>query len=134
MKRANVNGPFFVSIGSPAQLELFLELNPTIQRNQLLVDPSADHAAYAALNLRRDFSAGEGVKLKSPDNLDWIAYLSNIVNLSPKPAREGAFPDGVKKQGGTFVLKGDEKVLFVSADRIPGDDPTVNEVLQVVDA
>lgn len=133
MNLAGVEGPFFVSIGQPAQLDKFLDLNPTVPRDRAFVDPSGDQDGYASLNLRTDFSAGEGVQLKTP-SLDWIAYLSNVVALVPKPKREGEFPEGTKKQGGTFVLQGEEKIIFASADRIPGDEPSVNEVLRAVGA
>mmetsp|Transcript_393 Transcript_393/g.1193 ORF Transcript_393/g.1193 Transcript_393/m.1193 type:complete len:135 (+) Transcript_393:230-634(+) len=134
MSRAGVLGPFFVSIGTPAQLARFLELNPTVPPERTFVDPSPSQRSYAALNLRPDFAAGEGVRLRPPANVDWAAYLGSVLELSPKPELEGEFPEGVKKQGGTFVLQGDERVIFASADRLPGDEPSVNEVLRVIGA
>mmetsp|Transcript_51 Transcript_51/g.117 ORF Transcript_51/g.117 Transcript_51/m.117 type:complete len:104 (+) Transcript_51:185-496(+) len=98
-----------------------------VPQRQAFVDASVDQQAYAALNLRSTFS--EGAQLRPPADVDWISYFANIMELTPKPAREGEFPVGVTKQGGTFVLQGD-RVLFASADRIPGDEPSVAEVLR----
>jgi len=124
-----VGGPFFVSIGSSAQLSKFLELNQTVPQGQTFVDASVDQQAYAALNLRSDYA--EGAQLRPPADVDWISYIANFTELTPKPASEGEFPVGVKKQGGTFILQGD-RVLFASADRIPGDEPSVAEVLRTL--
>jgi len=141
MERAEVAGPFFVSMGKPEQLTEFLNKNPTVPRDQAFVDTSEKQDAYAALNFRPDFeggkeldSNGNTVGLKTLNRVDWMGYLGSVAGLSPKPAEGEQFPEGVKKQGGTFVLQGRDKIAFASADRIPGDDPAVNVVLRSIGA
>jgi hypothetical protein len=42
----------------------------------------------------------------------------------------GEVPEGVLRLGGTFVVKGD-KVLYQWNDRLPGDHPDIQEVLEI---
>mmetsp|Transcript_125963 Transcript_125963/g.268751 ORF Transcript_125963/g.268751 Transcript_125963/m.268751 type:complete len:134 (+) Transcript_125963:1090-1491(+) len=133
MSDAGVAGPWFVSVGGPTQLTRFLELNPTVSRDRTFVDPSKDVAGYKSLGLRPDFSGGEGVRIGPPEGIDWLSYLGNVTAVSPQIENNQDLGK-VTQQGGTFILEGEDKVLFASADRLPGDEPRVNDVLRAVGA
>mmetsp|Transcript_35596 Transcript_35596/g.83212 ORF Transcript_35596/g.83212 Transcript_35596/m.83212 type:complete len:136 (+) Transcript_35596:1555-1962(+) len=130
MKAAGVAGPFFVSIGSAEKLTKFLDLNPVVPRDMAFVDSSPQQDGYASVKLRPMFT--EGAKTFKADKLkdfDWGTYLSNVSDVAPVDPKSTEFPVGVVKQGGTFVLQGAERILFASADRLPGDEPEVDQVL-----
>lgn len=87
----------------------------------LLGDDQAQ-GAEAAKNLRPpDFGMGE-----------WFRYLTNVIKLSPVPTdgslKFGDVPEGVKRLGGTFVIKGG-KVSAAWEDPLPGSYPVPSEVL-----
>jgi len=109
------------------------------------VDNSENYAAYKNMNfgsLDTPPPGAKGVKLKAPDfgGFDKVfSYLANVVALSPIREGEEGIPEGVKLLGGTFVVakgleEGDkERMLYASADRLPGDYPAPNAVLGEVE-
>jgi hypothetical protein len=42
----------------------------------------------------------------------------------------GEIPEGVLRLGGTFVMNGDQ-IIYRWSDRLPGDHPDIEEVLQI---
>ena len=71
------------------------------------------------------------IKIRQP-NLSfrmWFQYMKNILTLAPfKRDQEGLLPEGGKKNGGTFVIRGNE-VVYQWFDRLPGDYPSIDDVL-----
>jgi len=137
MKAAGVAGPFFISIGDAEKLNKFLDLNPKVPRDSAFVD-GYDFTAYEAAGFGKldgsDPNAAKGAKLAAP-NLsmgDWFKYTTNVMALSPVPKdlKFGEIPEGVLRLGGTFVVDGNE-VVYQWSDKIPGDYPAVDDVLQV---
>uniref|UniRef100_A0A7S2CC10 Uncharacterized protein n=1 Tax=Florenciella parvula TaxID=236787 RepID=A0A7S2CC10_9STRA len=136
MKSAGVAGPFFISIGDAEKLNKFLDLNPKVPRDSAFVD-GYDFTAYEAAGFGKldgsDPDAAKGAKLAAP-NLsmgDWFKYTTNVMALSPVPKdlKFGEIPEGVLRLGGTFVVDGNE-VVYQWSDKIPGDYPAVDDVLQ----
>lgn len=136
MKAAGVAGPFFISIGDAEKLNKFLDLNPKVPRDSAFVD-GYDFTAYEAAGFGKldgsDPDAAKGAKLAAP-NLsmgDWFKYTTNVMALSPVPKdlKFGEIPEGVLRLGGTFVVDGNE-VVYQWSDKIPGDYPAVDDVLQ----
>lgn len=62
----------------------------------------------------------------------WWKYLSNVMSLSPVEPGKSGIPEGVKRLGGTFVVKGDD-VIYQWSDKVPGDHPNLDDVMQVVE-
>lgn len=127
-----------ISAGTPQKLRKFLELNSTVPRDRVFVDDSENYDAYKAMGFGkigdRTPKNPETLSLKNP-NFDpgtWFSYLTNVAGLSPIRGNEQGVPEGVTLLGGTLVFTG-ERMLFASADRIPGDYPTPGEVLGQVD-
>jgi len=145
VKALNLTGPLMIAPGKAEQLKLFLEKNPTVPRERVFVDDSENYAAYKAMRfgtLDQDMPGRESVKMRAPDMGGfggWLDYLGNVVALSPIREGEEGVPAGVKLLGGTFVVgrgleEGDkERVLYASADRLPGDYPRPDAVLGVVE-
>jgi len=131
-------GPLMVSTGTPEKLVKFLELNPTVPRDRIFVDDSENYDSYKALKFRKlggDSPPPSGVKFKVP-NLDmgtWFNYMKNVISLAPIREKEDGVPEGVTLLGGTVVFSG-ERMLFASADGIPGDYPPPMDVLDKVKA
>mmetsp|Transcript_90638 Transcript_90638/g.227898 ORF Transcript_90638/g.227898 Transcript_90638/m.227898 type:complete len:132 (+) Transcript_90638:1180-1575(+) len=126
-----------VSPGSPEKLTRFLELNPTVPKDRIFVDDSENYGAFKAMKFGKLDGTpppnAEGVSLKAPD-LDpstWFSYLTNVAGLSPIRGTEDGIPEGVTLLGGTLVFSG-ERMLWASADRIPGDYPAPEAVLRKV--
>ena len=53
------------------------------------------------------------------------------MELSPVEPGSKEFPEGVKRLGGTFVIDGDD-VIYQWNDRIPGDNPDLDDVMQYI--
>jgi hypothetical protein len=129
-------GPLFVSIGNAEMLNKFLELNPAVPRTQAFVDDYS-FGAYKAVGIG-SFEFGQpvkgDVKLAAP-KIDgfggWWKYLTNAGKLSPIEEGKSGFPEGVKRLGGTFVVKGDG-VVYQWNDKVPGDQPNLEDVMKVV--
>jgi len=130
-----------VSTGSSDQLTTFLKANPSIPPERIFVDSSLDNDAFRAVGFKtlefgQPMPDAEGLSLGPPDLGGfggWMDYLGNVAAVSPKPKREGEFPEAVKLLGGTLALRGQE-VVFASADRVPGDYPAPAVVLKRLEA
>lgn len=124
------------------KLDTFLELNPFIPRDRMLVD-GYDFKAYKGAGLGRfdevDPEVAKSVKLEAPPfGLGtWWKYLTNVMKVSPIPPDSklfgGGIPEGVLRLGATFVIRGDE-VLYQWSDRLPGDHPDVSKVAAIAAA
>jgi hypothetical protein len=149
-------GPFVVSIGDPAKLRKFLELNAAfVSPDQVFVD-GYDRQLYADAGFGtisdaandRDRAKDAARRLRAPDLGGfgrWFRYLANAAQLtpvppSPRPSGNGGggggalfgIPSGVLQLGGTLVVRGD-RVLFRHEDAVPGDVPDLNEVVRVLE-
>lgn len=62
----------------------------------------------------------------------WFNYFSSVAKLAPVPGdfKLGEVPEGVLRLGGTFVVSGD-KILYRWSDRVPGDHPDINRVVDI---
>ena len=96
-----------------------------------------DFEAYSAVGFGSFGDNMEGVKdirITAPEMGGfggWWKYLSNVMSLSPIEAGQKGIPEGVKRLGGTFVVKGDD-VVYQWSDKVPGDHPDLNNVMAVV--
>lgn len=141
-----VRGPIFVSIGTPEKLETFLELNPCVPRDSILVD-GYDHELYKNLgfgrfdevNPARATTGGEKIdprKLLGFANLGAGNLWNYATRFSEMVPSEGDdvdwtdLPEGGMRNGGTLVVKGDD-VVYQWSDAIPSDVPVVEDVLDI---
>lgn len=139
LKELGFAGPLMISPGAPEKLTRFLELNPTVPRDRIFVDNSEDYGTFKAMKFGKLGGSPppnvESLSLKAPD-LDpgtWFSYLTNVAGLSPIRSMEEGVPEGVTLLGGTLVFSG-ERMLWASADRIPGDYPPPEAVIRKVRA
>jgi len=136
---AGATGPWFVSIGDSNKLNKFLELNPTVPRDQVFVDDYNLNAYTAAGfgQLKMGSKLPEGVSLQPPKMGgfgEWWKYLKNVISVSPAPSdtvTSEQVLESVSTLGGTFVVK-DDDVVYQWNDAIPGDTPDLEELLSVV--
>jgi len=138
----DVTGPLFVSIGDQEKLELFLEKNPNISRDQIFVD-GYDFDAYSKAGFGRfddaenkDAQKGAMKNMSAPDLgfKGWFDYLSITAKVAPIPKdmKFGEIPEGVLRLGGTFVVKNND-ILYRWSDRVPGDHPDITNVLSIAE-
>jgi len=136
-----VEGPIFVSIGTAEKLRTFLDLNPRVSKDQILVD-DYNHKLYKELG----FSRFDQVDLKDIRKLDakklfrfFQLGFGNMWNYATKalemaPVEGGVnwldLPEGGLRNGGTLVVKGND-VIFQWSDTIPSDVPNVLDVLEI---
>lgn len=126
----------FISVGNHAKLAKFLELNPKVNPLMALTDESSTFEAYQAVGFGK---IGDNVPNmgnlgmpKLSGSQMWL-YASNMMQLSPVDLDDlkAEVPQGVLRLGGTFVIDG-EDVVYAWSDSVPGDTPSVDEVLKVV--
>lgn len=139
MVDSNISGPIFVSIGDDEKLNVFLEKNPEIPRDQAFVDDYS-FGAYEAAGFGRFDDADKEAAKEAMENMEapdlglggWWKYLSSAAKVSPIPKdmKFGEVPEGVLRLGGTFVVDGD-KILYRWSDRLPGDHPDIENVLKI---
>lgn len=143
--KSNVRGPIFISIGSVDKLKLFLEKNPKIPADQILVD-DYDHKSYKdtmgferfdeikSINQLRGLDPSKLVLplLKTLGVSKLLNYVQNVPALAPVEGELNwtDLPEGGLRNGGTIVLGGgsEPKVLYRWNDKIPGDVPDPNDV------
>jgi len=126
-----------VSIGDAQKMQNFLDQNPNVPSDQMFVDDYS-FGAYETVGFKKftdtDKEEAKKVKLAAPELSfkQWMSYLGNAGKLAPIPKdmKFGEFPEGVLRLGGTFVVDGDE-VLYQWNDRVPGDHPDIEEVLNI---
>jgi len=137
---SDVDGPIFVSIGDEEKLSTFLENNPYVSPEQILVD-GYDFDAYKSAGFGRFDEQDKEVAKEVAKNLGkpnmggfagWKNYLFNVMKVSPVPKdmKFGDIPEGVLRLGGTFVISGNE-IVYRWSDRLPGDHPDIKEVLAI---
>jgi hypothetical protein len=135
-----VKGPLFISIGDDAKLRKFQEMVPEVPLSSLFAD-GYDCSAYTAVGFgtitaeggRAAVKDGRGARAPDLGPGGFWKYIKSVGALSPVNS-EGKFQQGsVLQNGGTFVVEGD-KLLFAWADRVPGDFPAADVVLQAVTA
>ena len=94
MSRAGVRGPLFISVGKPAQLDQFLNLNPELRGTPRLLALIDDSTAFDAYR-RAGFNYNMGdMPLKRPPPFKpptmapgkWLSYLGNVAQLAPAAA------------------------------------------------
>eukprot|EP00977_Amphora_coffeiformis_P000653 scaffold143_cov154-Amphora_coffeaeformis.AAC.5 len=126
-------------MGNTDKLNKFLELNPTVPRDQVFVD-DYNLKAYTAAGfgkLEMGSKLPEGVSLQPPrlgGFGGWWKYLKNVVSVSPVPSdtvTSKQVVESVSVLGGTFIVKG-EDVIYQWNDVIPGDTPDLEKVLAIV--
>lgn len=118
-------------------LNKFLELNPTVPRTLAFVD-DYKFGAYKAVGIG-SFEFGQpmegGIKLAKP-KIDgfggWWSYLTNAAKLAPLEEGKPGLPEGVKRLGGTFVVKGDD-IVYQWYDKVPGDQPDLEDVMKNIE-
>jgi hypothetical protein len=144
-KHNNLHGPIFVSIGSVDQLEVFLEQNPKIPRDKILVD-DYDHKSYKetmgftrfdeikSINQLKGMELSKLVipLLRTLGISKLVEYAKNVLFLAPVEGdvnwRE--LPEGGLRNGGTIVVGGDNErsILYRWNDKIPSDVPNPSDV------
>jgi hypothetical protein len=134
-------GPLFISIGDDEKLNIFLDKNPYIPRDQAFVD-DYEFGAYKRAGFGRFDETDKDVAKAAMKNMvapelergvrGWWNYLTTAAKVSPIPKdmKFGDIPEGVLRLGGTFVVKGD-KILYRWSDGVPGDHPDIEEVLTI---
>lgn len=144
-KARRIYGPIFISIGSVDQLNMFLDQNPNIPPDQILVD-DYDHKSYKeTMGFTRfdeitSINQLQGLKvsklaiplLKTLGIPKLMEYVKRIPSLAPL---EGDLdwkdlPEGGLRNGGTLVLGGgiEQRILYRWNDKIPGDVPSPSDV------
>lgn len=126
-----------MSIGDAVKLNAFLDANPWMPREQMLVDDYSFNAYRAAGFGKFDEAGKEAVKdikLTAPELGfgEWMTYMSIVGKVSPVPEgmKFGEFPEGVLWTGGTFVIQGKE-VKYQWTDTVPGNHPIVEDVVEI---
>ena len=134
-----IAGPIFISIGDSEKLNVFLEKNPYVDRDSVLVD-GYNFDAYKAAGFGRADEQDKDVAKEATKNMGapklgfkeaWD-YLTSAGKLAPIPKdmKFGEIPEGVLRLGGTFVVNGDD-IKYRWSDRLPGDHPDIDNVFQV---
>lgn len=136
IKELGATGPLFVSIGDTEKLNKFLELNPYVPSDQMFVD-DYDFDAYNAVgfgSLGDKMEGASDIEMTAPELGGvggWWKYLSNVITLSPVEPGKSGIPEGVKRLGGTFVVKGDD-VIYQWNDKVPGNHPDLEDVVKAI--
>mmetsp|Transcript_1269 Transcript_1269/g.1336 ORF Transcript_1269/g.1336 Transcript_1269/m.1336 type:complete len:145 (-) Transcript_1269:648-1082(-) len=138
MRAAGISGPCFVSLGDSTKLNKFLQNNPKIDKNSILVD-GYDFSAYKAVGFQslyddKNLTIKGAKSMKAPmlSAKEWFDYLRSVGSLVPsdKPLSAG-IPEGVRRLGGTFAIDGNS-VVYAYEDGVPGDHPDPSDVLKVL--
>ena len=134
-----IGGPVFISIGDADKLNVFLDANPWMKKDQMFVDDYS-FDAYRAVGfgkfdeVDKESDAVKNFKMTAPDLGfgEWMKYFGvvNKVSPIPKEMKFGQFPEGVLWTGGTFVVQGEE-VVYQWTDTIPGNHPVIENVIEI---
>ena len=134
-----IGGPVFISIGDADKLNVFLDANPWMKKDQMFVDDYSFDAYRSAGfgkfdEVDKESDAVKNFKMTSPDLKfgEWMKYFGvvNKVSPIPKEMKFGQFPEGVLWTGGTFVVQGEE-VVYQWTDTIPGNHPVIENVIDI---
>jgi len=136
LEEAEIAGPLFVSIGDDEKLSKFLELNPYVPKDQMFVD-DYNLEAYNAVGLKKFTDMPKDVikdvKMTAPDLeggiKGWWKYMTNVAKLAPVDKNKPGIPEGVLRLGATFVVS-KNNVVYQWNDRVPGDHPDLEKVLE----
>jgi hypothetical protein len=134
MRKKGISGPCFISIGDAEKIKLFLENNPKVPRELMLVDgynfDAYNAMGYGRIAENKDLAIKGTMNMKAPsmDFGKWFKYLSTVAKLAPVPEGSISFPEGVTRLGGTLAVNGEE-ILYSYEDGVPGDHPQPSEVL-----
>jgi len=140
-KSSKIAGPIFISMGDKEKLNLFLNKNPHVPRENALVDDYS-FDAYTAAGFGRFDEIDKDVAKEAMKNMGapslgfsgaWN-YISSAGTLAPIPKdmKLGEFPEGVLRLGGTFVVSGNE-IKYRWSDRLPGDHPDIEKVYKIAE-
>jgi len=134
-----ISGPIFISIGDEEKLNLFLDKNPYVDRENVLVDDYS-FDAYKAAGFGRFDEQDKDVAKEASKNMGAPAiglkgawdYMTSAGKLAPIPKdmKFGEIPEGVLRLGGTFVVNGNE-IKYRWSDRLPGDHPDIEKVFNI---
>ncbi|GMH57452.1 hypothetical protein TrRE_jg8932 [Triparma retinervis] len=124
-------------------MDLWLDVNPAVPREDAFCVPIDNfQETYGAVGLGTMSDGMKGVKdfkLAPPKGVNAWSYLKNVMKLSPVDAgalKFGEIPEGVMRLGGTFVLRrmedGSIEEIYRHEDKVPGDHPSIEEVLKYV--
>lgn len=133
VRALGMTGPLLISMGTPAQLTRFLEVNPSVPRELAFVDPSEDFAAYTAIGFGGPTPV-PGLALPRLPPLGLRSYASclfNMTALAPLPRPGYSSGESTQIMGGTVVVRAG-KVVYGWGDRVPGDYPRPPEVLDSI--
>ena len=136
-----ITGPIFISIGTQAKLNTFLELNPHVPRDSIFVD-DYNHELYKQLGFSRfdelnkdDTDKINATKLISFFGLGVPSLFNYATRFWDMVPTEGSVdwsnpPEGGMRNGGTLIVKGDD-VIYQHSDLIPSDVPNVADVVEI---
>mmetsp|Transcript_1186 Transcript_1186/g.2575 ORF Transcript_1186/g.2575 Transcript_1186/m.2575 type:complete len:164 (-) Transcript_1186:20-511(-) len=151
LQQQKVRGPIFVSIGSVDQLQQFLEQNPKVPANQILVD-DYDHKSYketmgferfdeiTSINQLKGLEVSKLVLplFRTLGISRLLKYVQNVPSLAPVEGELNwrELPEGGLRNGGTIVLGGgaEPKIVYRWNDKIPGDVPDPSDVYREASA
>ena len=115
-------------------MKLFLENNPKIPKDLMLVDDynfnAFNSVGFGKIGENAELAVKGTKNLKAP-NLTFgrfFSYLKNVSKLAPIPKDVKGIPEGVLRLGGTFGVNGDD-VVYLYEDGVPGDHPNPADVL-----
>mmetsp|Transcript_28791 Transcript_28791/g.81217 ORF Transcript_28791/g.81217 Transcript_28791/m.81217 type:complete len:169 (-) Transcript_28791:183-689(-) len=136
----SVAGPIFISIGDVEKLEAFLEKNPKIPRESVLVDDyefgayqAAGFSRFDKQNSQTMMAASKRISLPPFEGWkDWWTYLTTAGKIMPIPkdATFGYYPVGIVQLGGTFVINGND-IVYRWSEKLPSDHPEIEEVWSI---
>jgi hypothetical protein len=133
LQKNGIKGPFFISVGDVAKLDLFLEKNPNIPRDKMFIDtPYFDANKSAGLgkmfkDKEKTLRGSKNFKAPGLSFSGWRNYLSSASKFVNYDDKEFTL-EVVTQLGATFAVDGEE-VVFAYDEGIPGDDPAPSVVI-----
>jgi hypothetical protein len=136
MRSSNIKGPIFISIGDSDKINLFLDKNPRVPRDLMLVD-DFDMEAYKAAGLSKFTDSMKKLATDKERSIKqpkfgfgrWKDYLTSVGQLAPVEKGSTKFPQTVLMNGGTFAIRG-SRLVFSYSDSVPGDHPDPKAVVE----
>lgn len=142
MRELGISGPIFVSIGDEGKLATFLDANPKVPKELMLVDDYSfgayNSAGFGKLLEDKENTKKGSTKIKTGDLKrlgfkQWLSYAKIVGQVAPiqKDAMKfGEVPEGVTRLGGTMGIK-NNRLEFFYKDGVPGDYPDPDLVLKI---
>ncbi len=137
LHKNQIIGPIFISIGDAEMISYFLEKNPKVPRNMMLVD-DYNFTAYNSMGYgklledkQKSLLGSASMKLPRFGFSKWKDYLSLVTKLTPIPkgSKSLSVPQGVLRLGGTVGLNGN-RIVYSYEDGVPGDHPKPLDVIR----